>query len=208
MKIEGQHTFAASRQAVWDALMDPTIIASIMPGCDGLETVGENAYEGGMKIKVGPVQGVFKGTVELSDLDAPKSYRLHMTGKGAPGFVDGDGVLRLDESGDGTVLGYEIEAKIGGRIASVGQRLLDSSARVIARQSLEGLEARLQAKEEAAASGEPAPEMLPPSQAELAAGFAKGLLSELIPPERRPLVFGIAAVVLLGVAFLIRGCGA
>ena len=139
MKVEGQHTFDASRATVWSAILDPEVIAAIMPGCDALERTGENSFRGAMKIKVGPVQGLFQGEVELSDLRTGESYHIRIQGKGAPGFVNAEGDVRFLEEDGKTVLAYEIDAKIGGRIASVGQRLLDSSTKVIARQSLEGL---------------------------------------------------------------------
>jgi len=206
MRLQGEHAFEAPRQVVWEAVMDPEVIARVMPGCKALERVGENAYQGAMKIKVGPVQGEFKGAVTLSDLDPPSSYRLKLSGKGAPGFVEGEGTLTLSDAEDGgTKLIYDLEAKVGGRIAAVGQRLLDSSARVIARQSLEGLEAQIKARHD---GGETAAAAAAPSEADFAGRFAKGLAAELIPPERRPLAGGVAVVVLLALAYLIfRSCG-
>lgn len=147
MKIEGQHVFAATPQLVWDAVTDPSVLAKVMPGCEEFRAIGENRFEGKMKIKVGPVQGEFLGTVQLSDLVPPRSYRLKLNGKGAPGFVEGDGTLQLvDDPSGGTRLEYSVDAKIGGRIATVGQRLLDSSSKVITRQALEGLEGQVDAR--------------------------------------------------------------
>lgn len=147
MKIEGQHVFAATPQLVWDAVTDPSVLAKVMPGCEEFRAIGENRFEGKMKIKVGPVQGEFLGTVQLSDLEPPRSYRLKLNGKGAPGFVEGDGVIQLvDDPSGGTRLEYSVDARIGGRIATVGQRLLDSSSKVITRQALEGLEGQVEAR--------------------------------------------------------------
>lgn len=211
MKVQGQHTFDAPRAAVWAAVMDPTVIARVMPGCEALEEVGENAYEGAMKIKVGPVQGDFKGTVEITDVRAPASYHLKIKGKGAPGFVEAEGEIRLSENGGQTLLDYELDAKIGGRIASVGQRLLESSTKAISRQSLEGLAAQITALEEARASGGPVAPAAAPSQARMAAGFALRLAEELVPEPVRP-VAGVAAggvvgVVLIALLYLVfRAC--
>lgn len=150
MKIEGQHTFDAPRDVVWDAVLDADVLAKILPGCEDFKQIDDHTFEGILKIKVGPVQGKFKGKVELSDLVKPESYHLSIKGKGAPGFVDGQGTLRLEADGARTRVHYDIDTKIGGRIATVGQRLIDSSAKVITRQSLEGLEAQLAARQAAA----------------------------------------------------------
>lgn len=208
MKIEGEHTFDAPRDLVWKTVQDPDVLANVLPGCEDFHQVGENQFEGQLKIKVGPVQGKFKGNVELTDLVAPESYHLRVRGKGAPGFVDGKGRLRLEDAGDKTVLHYEVDAKVGGRIASVGQRLLDSSSKVITRQALEGLDQHVRAQTASEGGGEAPAEVEAPSQADFAAGFAKGMLDELVPPERRPMVFGIAAVAAIILGLLgFRACG-
>ncbi len=208
MKIEGEHTFDAPRELVWKTVLDPDVLAKVLPGCEDFHQVGDNEFEGELKIKVGPVQGKFKGQVTLTDLDEPESYNMRIQGKGAPGFVDGQGRLRLEDAGASTVLHYEVDAKVGGRIASVGQRLLDSSSKVITRQALEGLEQQVRAQVAAESGGEAPAAAEAPSQAEFAAGFARGMLDELVPPERRPAVFGIAAVVALILGFLtFRACG-
>ena len=180
--------------------MNPEIIAKIMPGCDKLEEVGENAYEGAMNIKIGPVQGKFQGNVELSDLQEPESYHLKMKGKGAPGFVEATGLLKLTEDAGTTTLDYEVDAKIGGRIASVGQRLLESSTKVISRQSLEGLDEQVKAIMENR-------EAEAPTQTTMAAGFTRGMLEEFAPVVGTGLGLGLGAL-LFGFFFLLmRGCG-
>ena len=210
MKIEGQHTFDAPREAVWNAVMDPEVIARTIPGCDNLEQVGDTEFKGAMKIKVGPVQGNFQGHVTLYNLNPHDSYRLKLKGQGPAGFVDGDGLLTLTEEQGKTVLAYDIDAKVGGRIASVGQRLVESSAKVVSRQALEGLEAQIQTTlgsresgsgdsddngEATAVPGTPET----PSQGEFAQAFAKGLIAELVPPEKWPLMIALAVVVLTAI---------
>ena len=208
MKIEGQHTFEAPRELVWKTVLDPTVLAAVLPGCEDFQEVGENKFTGTLKIKVGPVQGKFKGTVALSDLVEPDSYNMRIQGKGAPGFVDGSGQLRLEDAGSSTVLHYEVDAKVGGRIASVGQRLLDSSSKVITRQALEGLEQQVVAKVAAEAGAEAPPPVAAPSQAEFAADFTKGMVEELVPKERRPMIAGAIALAVLAIAFLtFKSCG-
>ncbi len=208
MKIEGQHTFNAPRELVWKTVLDPDVLAAVLPGCEDFKEVGENEFTGTLKIKVGPVQGKFKGTVALTDLVEPASYNMRIQGKGAPGFVDGKGQLRLEDDGGSTVLHYEVDAKVGGRIASVGQRLLDSSSKVITRQALEGLDQQVTAKAAASVGEEPPPPVEAPSQAEFAAEFTKGMVDELVPKERRPMLIGVGALVLLGLGLLaLKTCG-
>ncbi len=206
MKIEGQHTFDAPREAVWNAVMDPEVIARTIPGCDNLEQVGDAEFKGAMKIKVGPVQGDFQGHVTLYDLNPYESYRLKLKGQGPSGFVDGDGLLTLTEDEGKTVLAYDIDAKVGGRIASVGQRLVESSAKVVSRQALEGLEGQIQStlidqgdSGHGGDGGGKAAAVTPPSQGEFAQAFAKGLIAELIPPEKWPLMIVLAVVVLTAI---------
>lgn len=139
MKVAGDYTFDAPQDVVWDALQDPEVLAAVMPGCEKLELVGEDEYEGILKIKVGPVQGKFSGNIKLEDIEPPNGYKMIVDGKGAPGFVKATGGLQLESQGDKTLLTYEGDARIGGRIASVGQRLIDSSAKSIIRQSLEAM---------------------------------------------------------------------
>jgi len=211
MKLTGEYTFEATRDEVWAALLDPTVLSRTLPGCEDLRQSGDNVFEGTMAMKVGPVQGVFQGKVELSDLEPPHGYTLSLSGKGAPGFVSGKGRLELEEAGGSTLLRYDVDAQVGGRIAGVGQRLLDSSAKVITRQALEGLDAQIRQRKSAAASPEgaaaaPAPA---PSQTKFLAGVVGGVLGELIPKERRAAVaaggIGLALVIL---AVILRACGA
>ena len=208
MKIEGQFTFDAPRDVVWKTVLDPQVLAKVLPGCEDFKEVGDNEFEGLLNIKVGPVQGKFKGNVELTDLVEPSSYNMRVRGKGPPGFVDGQGQLKLEEDGDKTILHYEVDAKVGGRIASVGQRLLDSSSKVITRQALEGLEQHITAYNAAAEGGEAPAEIEAPSQAKFASKVAKGMLDDMIPPARQPMVFGIAAAVAVVLGLIgFKACG-
>jgi carbon monoxide dehydrogenase subunit G len=190
MNIEGTHTFAATRDTVWPMLLDPEVLASVMPGCEKLEQVGENQYKGILKIRVGPVQGKFDGIVTLTDIDAPESYRMDVKGKGAPGFVNGNGSLQLLAEDGTTVLRYKGTAQVGGRIASVGQRLLDTSARAIVRQSLEGLDKQVQARVKPAALADPdeasiASPVGSPSELEFTLGVLKNMVEDLVPEQTR-----------------------
>jgi len=138
MKLEGDYWFEATVPEVWSALFDPVILAAVMPGCEKLELV-DGQYVGEIKVKVGPIQGKFTGKVDLKDKDEPHSYTMVVDGRGAPGFVKATAGVKLTADGAGTRVFYDTDAQIGGKIASVGQRLIEASARAIVAQSLEGL---------------------------------------------------------------------
>jgi uncharacterized protein len=147
MRLEGTHMFAAPRAAVWEALMDPAVLAGALPGGEQLEMVGDNQYRAVMNVKVGPVQGRFEGKILLEDIIAPERYTMKVDGQGAPGFVTGDGLLELLEAdGGGTVLRYGGDVAVGGRIAGVGQRLIESTAKSVTRQGLTALDQMIQAR--------------------------------------------------------------
>lgn len=154
MQIQGTHTFKAPRLVVWDALMDPTILAMALPGGEALEKVGENEYKAALKVRVGPVQGKFDGSIELSEINEPESYHMQVSGQGAPGFVNGGGDVRLEDAGAETVMHYSGDVQVGGKIAGVGQRLIDSTAKSMIRQGLAALDTQVEAR--AAAVSEPA----------------------------------------------------
>src|SRR5579863_4175557 len=138
MKLEGDFVFDAPIEEVWKALLDPAVLAAAMPGCEKLEKV-DGQYQGDLNIKVGPIQGKFSGKVDLKDIDPPKGYTMAIDGRGAPGFVKAVASVRLESEGASTRMRYEADAQVGGKIASVGQRLLEASARAISKQSLDGL---------------------------------------------------------------------
>ncbi len=192
MKVEGSYTFAAPQEIVWPMLQDPVVLANIMPGCEALEVVSENEFEGVLKIKVGPVQGKFNGTVQLNDIVAPDSFAILVNGRGAPGFVKGTGDLHLIEENGSTILTYEGDAQVGGRLASVGQRLLETSARAIIRQSLEGLDQQIQARMAVPEGEEYSPETVgpppPPSQVAFAKGVAQNMWEDYMTEENRGLL--------------------
>jgi carbon monoxide dehydrogenase subunit G len=221
MKIQGDHTFDAPREQVWRALLDPAVLARTLPGCERLERTGENEFRGALNVQVGPVKGQFQGTLQLSDLIPLEGYHMKLEGSGPAGFMNGTGDLRLaDAPAGGTLLRYDLDAQVGGKLAGVGQRLIESSARSITKQGLEGLarELRAMAPTEpvpAVVSGEPAPAAPPPpapvqapTQAEVAARVAADVARDLVPPSKRPWVIG-GAVLIVGVLALLlaRACG-
>lgn len=146
MQIHGTHTFKAPQQVVWDALQDPVLLSTALPGGEQLEKLNENEYKAAMHVRVGPVQGKFEGKIELGEINAPTSYRMKVSGQGAPGFVNGEGHVQLEASGADTLMHYTGDVQVGGKIAGVGQRLIDSTAKSIIRQGLAALDGQIQAR--------------------------------------------------------------
>lgn len=196
MKIEGTYTISAPRDEVWKALNDPEVLSKTIPGGQELEKTDDNEYRAKMKIRVGPVQGIFNGNVKLTELNPPESYHMLVDGRGAPGFVKGEGNLRLEAKGEETVLHYEGDAQVGGRLASVGQRLMDTSAQALIRQSLETLEAQITAGQQSDETGEPAREIAAPSQLQFAAGVTRKMIEDALPEEKRPEMMRTAIIAL------------
>jgi len=151
MKIQGERRLDFPRQQVWEALMDPQVLAGTLPGCRSLERDGDDAFSGRLQVSIGPVKGDFRGRLSMTDVEPPESYRMRLDGRGPSGFMRGEGTVGLAQADGGaaTLLSYDLEAQVGGRIAGLGQRLLESSGKAVAQQGLDGLERQL-----AAAAGE------------------------------------------------------
>src|SRR5499425_1010570 len=135
MTMTGEVQLPATRQAVWDKLNDPDVLKACIPGCEELEATEDHGFRAVAKMKVGPVSARFKGKVTLSDLDPPNGYKISGEGQGgAAGFAKGGAVVRLtpDEAGSGTMLHYEVNAAVGGKLAQIGSRLIDGTARKMA----------------------------------------------------------------------------
>jgi carbon monoxide dehydrogenase subunit G len=133
MTMQGEVQLAASKEIVWDRLNDPETLRRCIPGCEELEREVNNGFRAVAKMKVGPVSARFKGKVTLSDLDPPNGYRIDGEGEGGvAGFAKGGATVRLHESQGGTTLSYSIEAQIGGKLAQLGQRLVNGTAKKLA----------------------------------------------------------------------------
>jgi carbon monoxide dehydrogenase subunit G len=132
MKIEGQFAFeTAPPLAVWNFLTDANRIAQCLPGCEKLEQTGEGTYDLQIRIGVGPISGVFTGSIRLHDLQPTSEYQMNVKGSGTPGFVDGGGTVRLTAGESGTLLHYSGNVNAGGPIASLGQRMISGAARMV-----------------------------------------------------------------------------
>ena len=136
MQMSDSQRIPASKQKVWAALNNPDILKQCIPGCQSLEITAPNEMTATVVLKVGPVKATFGGKVTLSDLDPPNSYRISGEGSGGiAGFAKGGATVKLSsESPDVTVLTYEVDAQIGGKLAQLGGRLIDSTAKKLANE--------------------------------------------------------------------------
>jgi len=148
MKIEGKHQIRAPRERVYEALVDPVVLQRIIPGCEQLEKTGDNTFAATMRTGVGSIKGVFKGNVQLEDLRSPEHFRMVVDGKGAPGFLKGSGDLDLQTEGETTAVSYTGDVQVGGTIASVGQRMIQGTVKMMATQFFTALEAEAQARKD------------------------------------------------------------
>lgn len=131
MKISGSYEFSTSAQKVWEALTDPESLAGCIPGCEGMETVGEDEYRTVMTVGVGPVRGRYSAKITIADKVPFSSFRLVLDGNGPMGFANGEAVITLVEEGGQTTVAVESDAQVGGTVARVGQRLMDSVGRML-----------------------------------------------------------------------------
>lgn len=139
MKISGSHTVPVDQQRAYTLLQDPTILCKCIPGCDQLSTVGDDEYEMKMKLAIASFQGLFSGKVRIADSKPPESFRLLVDGTGKVGFMKGEGLLTLVPVESSTEIRYEGDVQVGGMIAGVGQRLLDTTAKFIIKKFFEKL---------------------------------------------------------------------
>jgi len=138
MKLTGARVIAADRETVWAALNDAEVLKACINGCQELTKTSDTSFEAVVKQKVGPVSATFKGAVQLNDLNPPESYRISGEGKGgAAGFASGGADVKLTEVEGGTELAYDVDAKVGGKIAQLGSRLIDGFAKKMADQFFE-----------------------------------------------------------------------
>jgi carbon monoxide dehydrogenase subunit G len=153
MDMQGSRTLAVTQQQAWDALNDPEVLKLCIPGCDKVEVTGPNQYTVGVAVKVGPVSSRFTGKIALSDLNPPQSYTLAFDGQGGvAGFGRGTAQVQLTPAGTGCELGYTVNAQVGGKIAQVGQRLIDGVARSMADDFFKRFDEEMQRRHPSAAA--------------------------------------------------------
>jgi len=138
MTMSGTIELAASRETVWNKLNDPDTLKSCIPGCEELNLLSDHEFEAIAVNRIGPVKAKFKGRVTLSDIAPLEGYRISGTGDGGiAGFAKGAASVRLTDNGENTLLSYEVETQIGGKMAQLGQRLIDGVAKTLADQFFE-----------------------------------------------------------------------
>jgi carbon monoxide dehydrogenase subunit G len=133
MKLTAEQRIAAPRQRVWEALNDPEVLRASIPGCQSLDKVADDRFTATVEVKVGPIGARFKGAVSLTELDAPNGYTLLLEGSGGiAGSVQGSAKVRLSEYPGGTLIAYEVEAQVGGRMAQLGGPIIDATSKQLA----------------------------------------------------------------------------
>ncbi len=155
MKVEGSYTIKTNRELLFQLLVDPPTLQRCVPGCQALEAQDDGSYRMTMKAGVGSIKGVFTGLIRLDDINEPEHYKMIVEGKGAPGFIKGEGALDLVEAGEATTVNYAGDVSVGGTLASVGQRMVQSAAKMMAGQFFAAIEAEVKAVQKAQESGEP-----------------------------------------------------
>ncbi|MEU7877546.1 SRPBCC family protein [Microbispora bryophytorum] len=143
MKVSGSALVAAERKRVWDALQDPAVLVRTIPGCERLETIGENVYAMTVTAGVASIKGVYQGEVALREQEEPDRFTLGARGQGAPGTVEATVAVRLGDAAGGTRIDYDAEAVVGGMIGGVGQRMLVSVAKKTAGEFFSAVERHL-----------------------------------------------------------------
>lgn len=174
MKITGQNTVAAPVDKVWDALLDPRVLVVTIPGCEKLETTGENAYAMTVSAGVAAIRGTYTGSCALADLVPHESLRMHLRGAGAPGTIDAVVAVTFSRNGEETLLAYDADAVVGGMIGGVGQRMLSSVSRRMAAEFFGNVEKVI-------AGG------VPGAPADAAAPVRAPVLAAVTKPDQAPL---------------------
>ncbi|HQY71701.1 MAG TPA: carbon monoxide dehydrogenase subunit G [Pseudomonadales bacterium] len=202
MNMTGEQRIAAPRARVWEALNDPEILRASIPGCQSLEKVAHDRFTATVEVKVGPIGARFKGAVSLADLDPPYGYTLILDGNGGiAGSVKGSAKVRLNEQAGATLIPYEVQAQVGGRMAQLGGPIIDATAKQLAGKFFSRF------GEIVGAEAIPVPPLAP--QAAPVAAPAMPTAPAVAPAGGVPVAWILATVVAALVGFLIgRGQGA
>ncbi len=174
MDMTGEYRIPAPRAKVWAALNDPLMLKAALPGCESLEKVSDTEFAAVVIAKVGPVKAKFNGNVALSNLDPPQSYTIAGEGKGgAAGFAKGGAEVHLTEDGEATILRYTAKADVGGKLAQLGSRLIDGTAKKLADEFFDNFRRQLTPVAEPEPEVPAALEPLPEPEPEVGGGLAE-----------------------------------
>lgn len=144
MQMQGKRELGVSQEIAWNALNDPDVLKRCIPGCDRFELSGENQYAIGMALKIGPISAKFSGQINLLNVQAPRAYTIKFEGQGGPaGFGKGESNVVLEPQENGCLLTYTVKAQMGGKVAQLGQRLIDGAANKMADDFFKRFEAHL-----------------------------------------------------------------
>lgn len=155
MKMSGERVIAADQATVWAALLDADVLKACVPGCQEMTGSADDGFEATVVQKVGPVKATFKGAVTLSEMDEPNALKLSGEGKGgAAGFAKGSSNVQLSPAEGGTLIVYEVDANVGGKLAQLGSRIIDSFAKKMADQFFERFQAEVEGTGGDASDGE------------------------------------------------------
>lgn len=156
MDMTGERRIPAPRQTVWEALNDPTVLKASIPGCESLEKLGDDRMKATASVKVGPISARFTGNVQLSDIDPPNGYRISGEGQGGvAGFAKGGANVALADDGADTLLSYQVNAQVGGKLAQLGGRLIDATAKQMADSFFDRFSKQVQAQSSQFQSSKP-----------------------------------------------------
>ena len=162
MDMQASRQLAVTQQQAWDALNDPEVLKRCIAGCDRVEATAPQQYAVGVALRIGPVSAKFSGTIDLSELDPPNSYTLSFEGKGGPaGFGKGDARVKLIANETGCLLDYTVHAQVGGKVAQLGQRLVDGAAKSMAEDFFKRFDEEMQRRHPAAIGAPEAPAAVP-----------------------------------------------
>jgi carbon monoxide dehydrogenase subunit G len=190
MEIKGEYRIAALREKVFAALNDPAVLQACIPGCESLEKTSDTEMKAKVRLRIGPVSASFTGKVTLSDIDPPNGYKISGEGQGgAAGFAKGGAVVTLHEDGGATVLNYNVDAQVGGKIAQVGARLIDGTAKKLADEFIGKFAGMVGGPSPAAVAGAPSAAESPPAAPPASAAAQRGY--------RHCVVIGVGAAVLI-----------
>ena len=209
MKLDGEYLFTGPREEVWKLVRDPDVLSTALPGTQKLNKLSDTEYEGAMHLSIGPMSGEFAGKLVVSNEVPPESCTLTVEGKGGPGFVKGTGHVQLTEQPEGkTLMKYTGDLQVGGKLASTGQRMIETVTKSTIRQGLETLDKALQARVAAQAASRPV-EFKPPTEAEFAGAVAKDTAKSVLQiAEVRMVLYVVpVAIVLAIISMILSRCG-